>query len=879
MSADIHQRFTGDRSVAARRRRRTLGFAAGAGLVALPLVVGTFGGPGGAVAPPASHFVPAAQLIALEMPPLPLPPAATELGGFLDRWCLGCHAGGEPEGGLDLTRPVATLSDPARSPAVEPIELARVMRQVRRRLADGSMPPSRRRPDDAGYRTAVAATDAVLADLAGRRAMQETLTGMEAAARGIRSAPVRRLTRLEYAAAIRDLLGVDFDPARLPADEIGHGFDTNGDTLALGPLRFEQYVDAAERIARDAVVAAGRDRTQERRTSAELEIRGGGRANGSTVVLFSVGAAVARFDVPVPGRYRVVAAVAGDQAGPEPVRMQLRIAGDTRLVEQEIEGQMEPGRLETTLDLDVGPFVVEAAFVNDYYDRDAEDPADRDRNAVVAWIELDGPLSPPEPTTLQRRLAARFGAGADAESWRAAVVHVAGRAWRRPLTRDEGQSLVQAVEAAADAEAAAGGATPTAEVARSPGGIDPRRLRIGITAILAHPRFLFRIEADPEDAPVRALDGAELATRLSLLLWSSVPDESLMAAVKAGELGTFEGRRRAVDRLLRDPRSLAVSEHFAAQWLRIRSLEDRRPDADRFPGVDASLREAMRMETVLLFDALLREDRPVSELLTTRETFVNEPLARHYGIPGVRGPHMRRVSLDGMRGGAMSALGAVGEEPSPAGLGVLRHASILLTTSNPTRTSPVKRGKWVLESLLDDPPPPAPAFVPALPRDGEPTEHESLRDLLEQHRQDPSCAACHRRMDPLGFALEPFDAVGRPRALADGAEVDASAELPDGTRFDGPAGLRDLLVGARRPDLVRSLLRHLAIYALGRGLDPADDAWIEPALARLPEDPTIRALLLTVIESPPFRYRFAPATTPATTPTTPPTPRSPGDDA
>jgi hypothetical protein len=466
----------------------------------------------------------------------------------------------------------------------------------------------------------------------------------------------------------------------------------------------------------------------------------------------------------------------------------------------------------------------------------------------------------------------------DAEPWRAAVVHLAGRAWRRPLTPDEGRSLVRAVEAAAAAESAAGEppARDAGDAARAPGGIDPRRLRIGITAILAHPRFLYRLEADPVDAPVRTLDGAELATRLSLLIWSSVPDEALTTSAADGDLGTAEGRRRAVDRMLRDPRSLALSEHFAAQWLRIRALEDRRPDADRFPGVDASLREAMRMETVLLFDALLREDRPVSELLTTRDTFVNEALARHYGIPGVRGPHMRRVSLDGLRAGAMSAVhgaGAIDASGGPAGLGVLRHASILLTTSNPTRTSPVKRGKWVLESLLDDPPPPAPAFVPALPRDGEPTEHESLRDLLEQHRADPTCAACHRRMDPLGFALEPFDAVGRPRAQADGVPVDASAELPDGTRFDGPAGLRDLLVGARRPDLVRSLLRHLATYALGRGLDPADDAWIEPALARLPADPTIRALLLAVVESPPFRHRFAPAPAPA------PADRSPGDDA
>ncbi len=797
-----------------------------------------------------------------------------ELASFLDRWCLGCHSGADAEAGFDLAAEWRRLggeagdspdADADADADVDALTRARLLREVRRRLADGSMPPSRRRPSDEAYRLALGHTDAVLAELAMRARAEGTDLGTEAglraaAAAGMRNAPVRRLTRMEYAAAVRDLLGVDFDPADLPADEVGHGFDTNAGTLSLPPARLEASLDAAERIAAAAFVDAGRPRQRWRRPAAELEHRGGShRREPDVLYLYSGGAGVARFDVPVPGRYRLTAAVAGQQAGPDLVRMQLRTEDNRVLIESEVPGRWEPMRIETTLELPEGPLTVGATFVNDFYDRTIEDPELRDRNAAVSWIELEGPLVPAEPTPLQRDLARRFGSEPAGTRWRVAIAHLAERAWRGPVSDGDAASLAAAVEAAlGDGPPPAEASDADATAADPASLIDVARLRLGTVAILMHPRFLFRVEADPAAGEPRELAGHELAARLSLLLWSSVPDEELAADAAAGRLASRVGRRRTVDRMLEDPRSLALAEHFAAQWLRIRALEIRRPDAERFPGVDAELREAMRMETVLFLDAMLREHRPISELLSARESFLNEPLARHYGIAGVRGPHMRRVAVEEVR---HQVPGMAADE---GGLGVLRHASILLTTSNPTRTSPVMRGKWVLEALLDDPPPPAPPVVPALPRGGEATEHDSLRQMLERHREDPACAACHRRMDPLGFALEPFDAVGRPRYRAEGVPVDASAELPDGTRFDGPAGLRDLLLGARRPDFIRSLLRHLSMYALGRGLDPIDDAWIEPALAELGEDPTLREMLLAVIESPPFLHRF---------------PARPGDDA
>ena len=837
------------------RRRVTIAAGVAAGLAAIGVGLGARDGSAAtATTVTTTHSIP-----------------SRDLAAFLDRWCLGCHSGADAEAGFDLEaewRRLAAAEDAAEDDA---LARARRLREVRRRLADGSMPPSRRRPGDADYRIAIDQTDAVLAGLAAgvrtRAADLATGEGLRAAAAaGMRNAPVRRLTRLEFAAAVRDLLGVDFDPAELPADEVGHGFDTNAGTLSLPPARLEATLDAAEQIAAAAFVDAGMPRQRWRRSAADLEHRGGShRREPDVLYLYSHGAGVARFDVPVPGRYRLTAAVAGQQAGPELVRMQLQDGDGRVLLESEVDGRWEPTRIETAVDLPEGPLAVAAAFVNDFYDRTIEDPELRDRNAAVSWIELEGPLVPAAPTALQRDLAGRFGGQPAGSRWRTALTHLAERAWRGPVSPDEAASLAAAVEAAlADGPPPAESAAAMAGVpdANPAAVIDVPRLRVGTVAILMHPRFLFRVEADPPGEEPRPLTGEELAARLALLLWSSLPDERLRGDAAAGRLASTVGRRRTVDRMLRDPRSLALAEHFAAQWLRIRALEIRRPDAERFPGVDAELREAMRMETVLFLDAMLREDRPISQLLSARESFLNEPLARHYGIAGVRGPHMRRVAVDAVRH-QVPGMAADGDEDD-GGLGVLRHASILLTTSNPTRTSPVMRGKWVLEALLDDPPPPAPPVVPALPRGGEATEHESLRQMLERHREDPACAACHRRMDPLGFALEPFDAVGRPRYRAEGVPVDASAELPDGTRFDGPAGLRDLLLGARRPEFIRSLLRHLSMYALGRGLDPIDDAWIEPALAELGDDPTLREMLLAVIESPPFLHRF---------------PARPGDDA
>ncbi|MCL4209321.1 MAG: DUF1592 domain-containing protein, partial [Phycisphaerales bacterium] len=363
-------------------------------------------------------------------------------------------------------------------------------------------------------------------------------------------------------------------------------------------------------------------------------------------------------------------------------------------------------------------------------------------------------------------------------------------------------------------------------------GTPESRVRTAVTAMLVSPRFLYRPE--PSSGRPRDLDGYELATRLSYFLWSSGPDEELLKAAGSGELNSPQGLEQHATRLLADPRSIALAENFATQWLQIRDLPQRSPDPARFPGVDASLLSAMQAETILLFDAVLRENRSVRDLLACDFTFLNERLARHYGIPGVRGEHMRRVRLPrGMTGG------------------VIAHAGVLTATSNPTRTSPVKRGKWVLEALLDDAPPPPPPGADSFEAARDKTRARTVREVLAQHRADPNCSVCHRRMDALGFALEHFDPVGRYRATDSGLPVDSLGELPDGRTLRGMDDLQKLLLTDQA--YLRSLARHLLTYALGRGVMDADEPLVARLVEALEQEPTVASLVRAIVRSDAFR--------------------------
>ncbi|GAB5443326.1 MAG: hypothetical protein Fues2KO_36750 [Fuerstiella sp.] len=398
----------------------------------------------------------------------------------------------------------------------------------------------------------------------------------------------------------------------------------------------------------------------------------------------------------------------------------------------------------------------------------------------------------------------------------------ASKAWRRPVTDEEEQRVFALVQAAYES-----------------GAENDEIFVTVVSAILSHPNFLFRIERDPtpdDEDGIRALDGYELATRLSYFLWSSMPDQELFDAAADGSLTQPAVLESQAIRMLHDPKAQALVNNFAGQWLQLRDVDRLQPDPEMFAAFDDELRHAMKRETEVFFETMMREDRSVLEFLTADFTYVNARLAKHYGIDGVKGEQFQKVAAP------------------PGRRGVLTHAGILMLTSNPTRTSPVKRGKWVLENILAEPPPPPPPDVPELEEGTETLG--SLREQMEQHRSNPACAVCHVKMDAIGFGMENFDAVGAWRERDGRFEVDASGELPGGRSFDGAADLMQILADQKKTEFLRCLSRKMLVYALGRGLTTYDRCAINEIVSSLEANEyRFSKMVTSIVLSDPFRFR------------------------
>lgn len=724
---------------------------------------------------------------------------------FLDRYCTSCHGGERPKGGLSLSAH-ASLADAAADPGV--------WRRVHDMMVREEMPP-------------------LGEDQPSAEELSRLLTWIDAefprgnASRDPGRVTMRRLNRVEYENTVRDLVGVHFDAsAAFPVDDVGHGFDNIADVLSMSPILLEKYLDAAERIAALAIVDRNPDQPPVRIWDGEeltADTRIGGASRGVRR-LSSNGEAHTQHRFPRDGLYKLRARAYGQQAGPAVVRMEFRIDRKRQKVVEVPATREAPGEYETEVRVKAGMHRVGVAFINDYYRPEDPDPKNRDRNFALITFEVVGPLDPAPLSPFQRRLLGDEPTTGDRQpKLKRAVESLAERAYRRPVEDEELERLLAAIDGATDDEASL-----------------EEHARVALTMLLVAPRFLFRMELDPSGgsaettSKVRELDGYELASRLSYFLWSSMPDDALFEAARRGTLTGDAELRRQVRRMIRSPRATALAENFATQWLQIRDLVDRTPDPKRFPDVDAELLRSMVAETVLLFEAVLREGRSVRELLDADFTFVDEKLSRHYGMTPVRGAHMRRVA-------------AVG----PVGGGVLTHGSILTATSNPTRTSPVKRGKWILEALLDSAPPPPPPGVESLDESDKVAEGADLRTMMEQHRRDPDCAVCHERMDALGFGLENFDAVGRWRERIAGSPVDATGTLPSGETFDGAAGLKAILLDDRA--FLRSLAKQLLTYALGRGVGLDEEGTLEVLVAALEEEPTLERLITEIVTLDVFR--------------------------
>ena len=775
----------------------------------------------------------------------------------LDRYCVTCHNDRLLTGGLSLAAAAVDAADPSRDADV----WERVIAKLRTRAMP---PPGRPRPDVAIY-------DAVASRL-------ETDIDRAAAANPDpgRTSTVHRLNRTEYRNAIRDLLALDLDVTPLlPGDETSDtGFDNNADVLSISTAQLERYLSAARTITRLAVGLAPAGPgfetfdvplllLQDDRQSEDLPLgsRGGVavpyhfpvdgeylvkielRSNWQDYIL-GLGSEHL-LDVRIDGELVKRFTVGGEDRGrPAPVTFTIAERGDP---EWEAYLQTADESLEVRVPVEAGPRTVGVSFVRNVWEpegillpRQAGEVLSNDEayhgNAAVAAVGIGGPYEVTGPGDTPSRRAIftcrpDAGASADERACAAEIVsRLARRAYRRPVTAADVDTLLGFFDSG-----------------RESGGSFDAGVQLALERMLVDPDFLLRIERDPAGAAPGApyrLSDVEVASRLSFFLWGGIPDPALLDAAEAGRLTEPAVLDEQVRRMLADPRARSLVDDFAMQWLHLRNLEDVKGDPVPFPDFDDNLVEAFRQETTLFLASTLREDRSVLDLLDADYTFVDERLARHYGIPGVYGSRFRRVPLPDLtqRGG------------------LLGHGGLLALTSYPTRTSPVLRGKWLLDTILGAPPPSPPPDVPALPEGEGGGRTTSVRERLERHRQAPACATCHASIDPPGFALEQYDGLGAWRTADEfGNPVDASATLPSGRRVEGMAGLRAWLL--ERPEqFAGTVTEKLLSYALGRGLEHADKPTVRAVVREAAaDDYRWSALVAGIAKSPAFLMRNAAA--------------------
>jgi hypothetical protein len=768
-------------------------------------------------------------------------PAAPDRA-LLDRYCVTCHNTRLKTAGLSLD----DLDIGAIGSHAETWE------KVLRKIRAGQMPPvGRPRPDAAA---ASAFTSALAASLE-RAADASPNPGRPA---------VHRLNRTEYTNSIRDLLALEIDGRTLlPADDTdAHGFDNNADVLTVSPALAARYLSAARKISRLAVGRSSATTIQTYRVPRQMiqDERAGERlpfgSRGGTAIehyfptdgeyVIKIRLQTNNYDyvkgladphdleVRVDRRRIKVFTIGGLKEGAAPASWGGTLYGSAEWEKYALQVHND---LEVRIPVKAGRHELGISFVRKAWEQDdvlqprqggwpLSSDEMFDSNPGVDTVIVEGPYEPGglSDTPARRRIfTCQPRNGSDESCAKSIVSAIARRAYRRPLTEQDVSALVEFYRSGnRDAGFEAG-------------------IQRALERILVSPDFLFRIEQQPDGVPangVYRLTDVELASRLSFFLWSSMPDDELLTAAERGRLKDPAVLERQVRRMLADARSKALVDNFAGQWLVLRNIRDASPDPDLFPDFDENLRDAFLQETTLFFESQLKDDRSVVELLSANYTYLNERLARHYEIPNVFGSRFRRVALaDSHRGG------------------LLGQGSLLTVTSYPNRTSPVLRGKWLLETILGTPPPPPPPDVPALQERGEGGKVASVRERLEMHRSNPACSGCHSVMDPLGFALENFDPVGRWRTHDAGTPVDASGALPSGAKFEGVAGLRELLL-QQREQFATNVTDRLMAYALGRTVEYYDLPSIRRiARAAAPDDYRWSSIILGIVKSAPFQMR------------------------
>jgi len=741
-------------------------------------------------------------------------------------YCDTCHFGPKAKANLNLQAlNLAKLEDNGET-----------WEKVLRKLRNREMPPvGSPRPDDATYAALVTSIVSERDRLAQIRLNPGRAT-------------LHRLNRTEYANAIRDLLALEIDVAELlPADDIGYGFDNIGDVLQVSPVLLERYLSVARKISRSAVgdmnmpvayqtYSVPHRMVQEERLS---DIAPAGSRGGTAI----------RHLFPVDGEYEISVALQRNRDD-EYLGFERERKLDLRLDDQRLQvftlpksekkivlgsGTPPDANLKVRLSVKAGTRALAATFLKDTQLKEGVIDRIRD-DAVQTYFEgvnsitVAGPLKvqgPGETATRDKIFICQPATPADEMACAEKILsNLARHAYRRPVTADDLPQLLALYKAGAEAEE----------------GDFEAGIRLALQKILVSPEFLFRAEIDPAGAApgtVYKVSDVELASRLSFFLWSSIPDDELLGVAERKELSDPQVLQAQVKRMLADPRSQQLVKNFSGQWLFLRNIARITPDQATFPRFDENLRDALAKETELLIESQVRQDNSVADLLSTDYTFLNERLAEHYGMKGIYGSEFRRVKLD-----------------DPNRYGLLGQASILAVTSYPNRTAPTIRGKWVLEQLLGTPPPPPPPNVPAL-MDDQSTQKMTMRQRMELHRTNPACAACHRQMDPLGFALENFDGLGTWRNTTGPGmgPIDASGSLLDGSTFNGAAGLREVLI-KKKDMFVETLTERLLTYALGRGVEEYDHPTVRKIVREAAdENQKWSAIILGIVNSTPFQMR------------------------
>ena len=767
---------------------------------------------------------------------------------FLEKYCFSCHAGDAPAAALALN---------AFSDDLSLIENRDVWDRVLDMVTTGYMPPS-----ESEHQPTMEASDAFVAHI-------EAI--FEHADRTAKPDPgritIRRLNKVEYKNTVRDMLGVDFDPTEnFPADDVGHGFDNIGDVLTMSPLLMERYLEAAEAIATRVILVDPPPPSKRYQRGSRLNPRHDDVPDQRFRLLdptateawksgpFTTGATFFKMFPDEEIIYKATLYAETDSETPAEVALFIqgkalekvsppeelaRLVGVDPAADNRIKilktfeiTSRDPKKTQTVEFLVTGIPNIEQVGIAMVKPTEGELSAKL--QIRVLWAE--GPLDTRPDTQLE--ILACTPDIPQVEQTREVLTRLLRRGYRRPPTEIEIEQLVQFV-----------GAIQT-DGAKWEAGIQQ-----AIKVILCSPKFLFRLELDdrPQSPDPYPIDEFQLASRLSYFLWSSMPDDALFELAAKNQL--TDNLEAQVKRMLADPKATELARDFGAQWLQIQRIATVAPDPERFPTFGRRLRAAMLKETELFVASILREDQSVLDLLDADYTFLNKELANHYGITDTQGNWMGQKKTvpggEAIKGREFQRVALQGASRG----GVLTHASVMTVTSNPTRTSPVKRGRWVLEQILGTPPPPPPPDVPELEEDHDTTTGTTLRERLEQHREDPACANCHAKMDPIGFALENYNAIGAFRTKEGELEIDTTAELPDGTPFDGIADLKQILKD-RKQQFVRCLTEKMLTYALGRGLEYYDRPTVDRIVAQLESEGYRSSVLITeIVKSDPFRLR------------------------